>query len=77
MWFDTFLKEENENPEQMVRIINERNFDRLDGLLRKTEGRIVYGGNKNREDKYIQPTVVTDVSMSGIPLIFVLTQIHY
>lgn len=65
-WFDTFLKDEKENPEQMVRIINERNFDRLERMLEKTEGKIVYGGNRNREDKYIQPTVVTDVSMSGI-----------
>lgn len=65
-WFDTFLREEKENPEQMVRIINERQFDRLEGLLERTEGKIVYGGSKNREDKYIQPTVVTKVSMSGM-----------
>ena len=67
-WFDTFLKDEKEDPEQMVRIVNERNFDRLDGLLQKTDGKIVYGGHKDREDKYIQPTVVTDISISGTSL---------
>ena len=72
MWFDRFL-DEKERPEGMSRIIDERNFDRLEGLLSKTEGKIVYGGNKDRGDKYIQPTVVTDVTMSGTPLFFVLT----
>ena len=72
MWFDRFL-DEKERPEGMSRIIDERNFDRLEGLLSKTEGKIVYGGNKDRGDKYIQPTVVTDVTMSGTPLFFRLT----
>jgi aldehyde dehydrogenase (NAD+) len=64
-WFDEFLGEDKANPEHMVRIVNERNFDRLEGMLSKTEGKIVYGGITNREDKYIHPTVVTGITTSG------------
>ncbi|MFF3371839.1 aldehyde dehydrogenase family protein [Streptomyces sp. NPDC002680] len=41
------------------RIVNERHFDRLDGLL--DSGRVVVGGAKDRTTKYIAPTVLADV----------------
>ncbi|MFI9803538.1 aldehyde dehydrogenase family protein [Streptomyces sp. NPDC052301] len=41
------------------RIINERHFDRLSGLL--GSGRIVVGGASDRAAKYIAPTVLADV----------------
>ncbi|MEV7138933.1 aldehyde dehydrogenase family protein [Streptomyces tauricus] len=41
------------------RIINERHFDRLSGLL--DSGRVVVGGATDRATKYIAPTVVADV----------------
>ncbi|MET9503839.1 aldehyde dehydrogenase family protein [Streptomyces sp. NPDC006622] len=41
------------------RIINERHFDRLTGLL--GSGRVVVGGDSDRTDKYIAPTVLADV----------------
>ena len=41
------------------RIINERHFDRLSGLL--DSGRAVVGGQSDRDDKFIAPTVLTDV----------------
>ncbi|MFE7650080.1 aldehyde dehydrogenase family protein [Streptomyces phaeoluteigriseus] len=41
------------------RIINERHFDRLTGLL--GSGRVVVGGYSDRADKYIAPTVLADV----------------
>ncbi|USQ86486.1 aldehyde dehydrogenase family protein [Streptomyces phaeoluteigriseus] len=41
------------------RIVNERHFDRLTGLL--GSGRVVVGGNSDRADKYIAPTVLADV----------------
>lgn len=44
------------------RIINHRHFDRLVRLL--DQGNIVIGGDQDREDQYIAPTVVTDVSLS-------------
>ncbi|MDX3193752.1 aldehyde dehydrogenase family protein [Streptomyces sp. MN03-5084-2B] len=42
------------------RIINERHFDRLAGLL--ASGHPVVGGQHDRDDKYIAPTVLTDVA---------------
>lgn len=41
------------------RIVNERHFDRLDGLL--DSGRVVVGGSTDRTTKYIAPTVLADV----------------
>ncbi|MFF4783161.1 aldehyde dehydrogenase family protein [Streptomyces griseorubiginosus] len=41
------------------RIINERHFDRLTGLL--DSGRTVVGGQSDRTAKYIAPTVLADV----------------
>jgi len=41
------------------RIVNERHFDRLAGLL--DSGRVVVGGRSDRDDKYIAPTVLADV----------------
>ncbi|MGW7524351.1 aldehyde dehydrogenase family protein [Streptomyces sp. NPDC054783] len=41
------------------RIINERHFDRLSGLL--GSGRIAVGGATDRDAKYIAPTVLADV----------------
>uniref|UniRef100_A0AAU3GXA4 Aldehyde dehydrogenase n=1 Tax=Streptomyces sp. NBC_01401 TaxID=2903854 RepID=A0AAU3GXA4_9ACTN len=42
------------------RIVNERHFDRLVGLL--DSGRTVTGGAHDRDTKYIAPTVLADVS---------------
>lgn len=41
------------------RIVNERHFDRLTALL--GSGRLVVGGDSDRDDKYIAPTVLADV----------------
>jgi aldehyde dehydrogenase (NAD+) len=41
------------------RIVNERHFDRLTGLL--DSGRVVVGGGSDRTAKYIAPTVLADV----------------
>ncbi|WP_405551520.1 aldehyde dehydrogenase family protein [Streptomyces sp. NBC_01171] len=42
------------------RIVNERHFDRLSGLL--DSGRVAVGGDSDRADKYIAPTVLADVA---------------
>lgn len=44
-----------------ARIVDERAFDRLVGLL--DEGRLVCGGGHNRETRYIAPTVLADVDV--------------
>jgi aldehyde dehydrogenase (NAD+) len=48
---------------QYGKIINERQYDRLVGYLK--DGNIVYGGSHNKEQLYIQPTVLTDVEMQS------------
>lgn len=57
-WFEKFLENGNE---QFATIINERHFDRISGLLKSTAGVVVYGGDLDRERKYIKPTIVRDV----------------
>jgi len=47
--------------ESFSRIISLQAYNRLAGLLDKTEGTIVLGGEKNADEKYIAPTVVRDV----------------
>ncbi|QUQ62714.1 aldehyde dehydrogenase family protein [Kutzneria sp. CA-103260] len=42
------------------RIVNERHFDRLSKLL--PSGRVVVGGQTDRDTKYIAPTVLADVA---------------
>ncbi|MDG9724535.1 aldehyde dehydrogenase family protein [Streptomyces sp. DH41] len=45
---------------EYARIVNERHFDRLTGLL--DSGRVVVGGGSDRTRKYIAPTVLADVA---------------
>jgi aldehyde dehydrogenase (NAD+) len=45
---------------EYARIVNERHFDRLTGLL--DSGRVVVGGDSDRTAKYIAPTVLADVA---------------
>ncbi|KAL1924753.1 uncharacterized protein VTP21DRAFT_4407 [Calcarisporiella thermophila] len=44
-----------------ARVINERHWDRIAELLEKSNGRVVIGGEKDRNDLFISPTVVIDV----------------
>ncbi len=51
------------NPHQakhFVRIVNERAFDRLEGYL--SDGKIIYGGDRDRTDRYFAPTLLDGVS---------------
>ena len=62
-WLGQFTR--NEDKDQAADIVNELNYDRLICLLNQTEGKIALGAAKDRESKYIQPTVITDVTMEG------------
>ena len=57
--FDKFLEKGNE---QFATIINERHFDRIAGLLKSTSGVVIYGGDLDRNRKYIKPTIVRDIT---------------
>ncbi|KAG9524351.1 aldehyde dehydrogenase, partial [Aureobasidium melanogenum] len=48
---------------QQATIINERNYDRLTGMLDKTNGKIIEGGSGQRDQLKLALTVVDGVSM--------------
>ncbi|MEU0027246.1 aldehyde dehydrogenase family protein [Streptomyces sp. NPDC006335] len=56
---DTLFGSDPADSGEYGRIINERHFDRLTGLL--DSGRTVVGGASDRTTKYIAPTVLADV----------------
>lgn len=59
-----FMKSlEGEGKLQICRIINDRNFDRLCSLLATTSGKVVFGGKKDPKTRYLEPTVVRDITM--------------
>lgn len=55
-----FYGEDPSKSPDYARIVNERHFDRLSGLLKN--GWIVYGGQCQRKDLYISPTIMDQVS---------------
>jgi beta-apo-4'-carotenal oxygenase len=48
------------------RIINEQHFDRMKRMLDNTKGKIVMGGETDRDDLYIAPTAVLVDSVQDI-----------
>ncbi|GGY50559.1 aldehyde dehydrogenase family protein [Parvularcula lutaonensis] len=54
-----FYGENMQQSEHFARIVNERHFDRVSRLL--NSGEIVIGGETDREDRYIAPTILRDV----------------
>ncbi len=44
-----------------ARIINDRHYDRLLGLLRGSPGLVVFGGEVDAASRYISPTLITEV----------------
>ena len=59
-----FYQGEPKKSESFGRIINQRNFDRLDKLLKETNGKVALGGQTDRESLFISPTIVTNVTSS-------------
>lgn len=55
-----FFGENPEDSNDLPRIINERQFDRLVRLLGK--GNIVIGGEHNKRERYIAPTVIDNIT---------------
>ncbi|KAF8936259.1 aldehyde dehydrogenase isozyme 3 [Dissophora ornata] len=52
--------------ENYPRIINKRQFERLEKLLKavKEQSKVVFGGRTDAENLFIEPTIATDVSLS-------------
>ena len=54
----------HESAEHYCKIINERNFDRLEKMIDREK--IAFGGETNREKRYISPTVLDNVSWEDL-----------
>jgi len=56
----TIAKFRADQPDPSLRIVNERQFDRLVSIISATEGTVVTGGGSDRATLSIEPTVVVD-----------------
>lgn len=59
----TFYGEDPQQSADLGRIINANHFARIKKMLDSTRGKVVVGGKFDAADKYIAPTIVTDVTM--------------
>lgn len=62
-YIKTFFGENPQQSADLGRIVNERQFDRLVGLL--DQGKILTGGQHDRGDRYIAPTLIDEVSLDA------------
>lgn len=58
-----FFGDKPEDSYNFGKIINERQFDRLEKYLQ--QGQILYGGRTDKEKLFIEPTVIVNVSMDS------------
>lgn len=63
-WINTFYKLENNKIEDYPKIINEKHFNRLLGLI--DSKKVYYGGTFNKENLTIFPTIMTNVEYSDL-----------
>lgn len=61
-WEELFGKEAQNSP-FLPRMITHDAFDRVTTYL--TQGNVIYGGNTDREDKYISPTLMDKIDISA------------
>lgn len=59
-WMSKFV---DEGSETLARMISRRHFDRVSGLVEKTEGSIIYTGIHDSSTNAFHPTIVADVTM--------------
>ncbi|KAJ5092620.1 Aldehyde dehydrogenase NAD(P)-dependent [Penicillium alfredii] len=59
--FDVFMGGRDTRPEGYTHVINEHHFDRLENLLQRTSGQIIYGGHRDRATRFFSPTIVVGV----------------
>ena len=53
-----FFPNGTQDPDNYARIINERHFNRIVGMLERSKGKIVFGGQSDPKDKWIEPTII-------------------
>src|SRR5699024_7945061 len=61
-----FYTKNAKNSEDFGRIVNEKHANRLNSLINNTNGEIVYGGETNVTDHYIEPTIVDNVKFDDV-----------
>ena len=58
-WITSFYGDDASQSPDYARIINRQHFDRLTELINPQK--VWYGGNSDRGDLYIEPTILTDI----------------
>ena len=58
--FKLLLGKDPHKSRHFVRIVSDRTFERLESYL--ADGEIIVGGNRSREERYFEPTVLDNVS---------------
>ena len=61
--FRSLLGDDPSQSEHFVRIVNDAAFDRLESYL--SDGDIVFGGKRDRAERYFEPTVLDNVKMDS------------
>lgn len=56
-----FYADDPKKSDSFSRIINTKNFDRLASMLSLTSGKVVLGGETDRDERYVAPTIVANV----------------
>jgi len=62
---ETYYTADAKSSDSYARIVNSRNFARIDGLLKdavEKGGKFEYGGNVDASENYIEPTIISDLS---------------
>lgn len=59
-----FYGKDIERSEDFSRIVNDSHFKRLSGLIDSAADRIVLGGQTNADSRYIEPTLIDEVTLS-------------
>ncbi|XP_027027671.1 aldehyde dehydrogenase family 3 member B1 [Tachysurus fulvidraco] len=63
---ESFYGQQIQESPDYGRIITDKHWNRLTELLRKSQGKVVIGGESVKEDKYMAPTVLVDVTESDV-----------
>ena len=56
--YKKYLGENIEDSNSFARIINNKHFNRIKTIIEKDKSGIIFGGNTNEKDKYIEPTLI-------------------
>ena len=64
-----FYGENIEKSPDFGRIVNQKHFNRLNDLIQIHKDNVVFGGNSSKEDLYIEPTLLDNITNDILPII--------